>query len=343
MTAPAPSAAQQAADWLVTLDVGSAEERAAARAAYDAWKQADPRHAAAAAPLEALLQDLAPLREDAARGLVARRALQAGAQASAAARASRSGPARRNTLLACATALLAFTLAGSALLRSEWGQALHADLRTGTGQWHRSTLPDGTQVFLGSDSALNWRYDARGRQLTLLRGEVLVEVAPDATRPLQVHTPQARIRALGTQLLVQRDAESTRLTLLESAAAVQAEPPATSHETVVRTGQQVDVSAGGVRARPPVDAQRLRNDWERRQLVVIDQPLPEVLRTLARHRRGHLGFDEAQLAHLRVTAVLPLDQPEQALQLLGQSFPALQVSRFMDYWVTVGLQRTRHS
>lgn len=337
VSAPPASAAQQAADWLVALDADSAAERAAARAGYEAWKRADPRHAAAAAPMEALLQQLDPLRHDDASARAAQHALRAGAHASAIHARHRG---RRTTLLACSAAVMMLALAtGHLLLRSEWGRALHADLRTAPGEWAQRTLPDGTQLTLGSGSAVDWHFDTRERRLQLLRGEVLVEVAPDTNRPLVVHTPQARIRALGTHLLVQREAESTRLTLLESAAAVQADPPATPRETVVRTGQQVEVSAGDVRARPPVDAQRLRRDWERRELVVIDRPLPEVLRTLARHRRGHLGFDEAQLAHLRVTAVLPLDQPEQALQLLGQSFPALQVNRFMDYWVTVGLPR----
>ncbi|MDA7415587.1 FecR domain-containing protein [Xenophilus arseniciresistens] len=334
--APSPLLAQQAAEWLVALDADDAEERARAQAGFAHWKQADPRHAAAAAPLEALLAQMQPWREDGDQAAAVRQALQAGARAGAT--ATRSQRSRRRTVLACAAAALLALGTAQVWFGSEWGQALHADLRTAPGQWEQRTLPDGTRVALGSGSAVDWHFDARQRRLQLLQGEILVDVAPDTTRPLLVSTPQGRIRALGTQLLVQREPDATRLTLLESSAAVQAHGGASAPEVVVQTGEQVRLSQGQVQPLTTLDAQQLRQEWLRRELVVIDQPLPEVLRTLARHRPGRLGFDESELAHLRVTAVLPLDQPERALALLAASFPQLRMSRFTNYWVSIDLQ-----
>lgn len=44
--------AEQAADWIVRLSADEAGERRAAESGFAAWKQADPRHAAAAAALK---------------------------------------------------------------------------------------------------------------------------------------------------------------------------------------------------------------------------------------------------------------------------------------------------
>jgi len=359
----APPAAEQAAEWLVALASDDPAERADAQDAFAAWKLADPRHAAAAAPIEALLTDLAALREDGTAAHAAQTALQAAALATQStlrtardAQAGRSPQgrppsdaagatarrSRRRTLSAGMTLAVA---ACAALLawHSDWAAPLHADLRTGTGEWARHALPDGTQVALGSDSAVDWRFDQGARALRLLRGEVLVDVAPDAARPLTVRTPQAEIRALGTRLLVQNELQATQLTLLESAAAVQATGVhAGTAGTVVRTGGRVRIAHGAVHALPDVEAARVENDWLRHELVVVDAPLPELLRTLARHRPGRLGFDADRLAHVRVTAVLPLDQPDRALALLATSFPELRISRFTNYWVSVGLQNARH-
>ena len=69
--------------------------------------------------------------------------------------------------------------------------------------------------------------------------------------------------------------------------------------------------------------------------MVDDRPLPEVLDELARHRPGQLRYDRAQLDHIRVAAVLPLDDTDKALQLLLDNFPQLRVRMLTRYLVMV--------
>jgi len=66
--------------------------------------------------------------------------------------------------------------------------------------------------------------------------------------------------------------------------------------------------------------------------------LAAVLDRLAAERRGLLRQDLGRLADLRVTAVLPLDDTDQALQLLNESFPQIRIRRVGGWIVLVDRQ-----
>ena len=96
-----------------------------------------------------------------------------------------------------------------------------ADLRTATGRWETRTLADGTRITQGSASAVNLRYDERRRVIELVRGEILMDVAPDAARPFLVETVHGSIQALGTRFVVDHQAGATVLSMIESRVSVQ--------------------------------------------------------------------------------------------------------------------------
>ncbi|RSZ55264.1 histidine kinase, partial [Massilia atriviolacea] len=225
-------------------------------------------------------------------------------------------------------------LAGPAWLtattyRPAW---LLADVRAGAGQWHSRTLDDGSRITLGGASAVNLRFDAGRRTLELVQGEILVDVAKDAARPFVVETAQGSMRALGTRFTVARQDASTVLTMLESRVAVQA---AAGGETTVAAGQRVRIDAAGIGAPAPIDPASIDDAWRLHQLVVSDRPLAEVLAQLNRHRRGRIQYDPAQLAGIRVSAVLPLDDSDRALRLLRESFPQLRMRSVTPWLVLV--------
>lgn len=334
MAAPAIASntpAEQAAEWLAGLGVTDPAERERIRAGFEAWKAADPRHAQAAAPMERWLAALQPLQGAGARA--ARAALQAGEESTTAHR--RRSRARAAAGLAAAVVAALAVWAG---VRDEWPQALVADLRTGAGEWRSQPLPDGSRLTLAAGSAVDLHFDGDQRTVRLLRGDILVDVARDPARPFVVRTRDGEVRALGTQFVVERGAESTRLAMIESATAVRSARQVARHAddaVRVQAGEQVRITPEGVTPLAPVDPQGLRTQWQQRQWVVLDRPLAEVLDELARRHPGHLGYDAAQIAGLRVSAVLPLDDPDRALALLQGSFPQLRVTRLTRFWVRV--------
>lgn len=321
--------AQEAAEWIVRLTAGEPAEEASARAAFEAWKQADPRHAAEAARMETFIEGMRRLREGAGGGA---RPAHAALDAAFAGERRRGGRGARRI---GAVLALALTLAVPTwlALRACPPAYLMADLHAATGQWQTQTLPDGTQLTLNSATAVNLRFDASRRTLELVQGEILVDVAHDAQRPFVVETPQGRLQALGTRFVVRREPEATVLSMIASRVSVQA---AQGGERVrVDAGQRVRITPQGVGALEAFDAASLSDAWRLHQLVVRDRPLAEVLDELNRHRPGRIQYDRDSLAALRVSAVLPLDDTDRALQLLLNSFPRLRVRTLTPYWVMV--------
>ncbi|MFV0454640.1 MAG: FecR family protein [Pseudomonas sp.] len=303
-----PSVLEQAAHWLVRVDA-----EPSCRGDFEAWCAADPTHEAAARSLGGVIERLAVLPT---------------APANAALRAARrSGPRRGLQTLALAALI---SLPAALYLQHNPPSYLLADIRTATGEWRTEPLEDGSQLALNGHSAVNLQFDAQQRTLHLLQGEILVEVAADASRPFIVQTTHGAIRALGTRFIVDADGRVTQLDMLESRVEVRTGKGIQQFSA----GQRVRLSAEGIGSTESFDPDEREQAWRQRQLLVEDRPLPEVLAELARHRSGHLGFNATALEHLRVSAVLPLDEPDKALRLLARSFP-IEVQQLTPWWTRV--------
>lgn len=309
----------QAADWLLRLDESETDDRERAR--FEAWCEADPRHAEAVERMRGFVGQLQGLRD---QGAPAHAALNA----AFASRRPPRGKRGTNALLL----VLALLLPGALVWRSIETGHLMADHDTARGQWRSHVLSDQSRVTLGGNSAMDVRFDAEQRRIHLLRGEVLVEVAHDAVRPFIVATEQGEIRALGTRFVVRREADSTLLLMLESRVAAHGSrnPAATR----VEAGQQARILPDRVEPLADIDSAVVEDAWRNHQLVVQDQPLGLVLDQLARQRRGYLHYDAEELADLRISAVLPLDDSERALQLIGEALP-IQVRRVTPWLLLV--------
>ncbi|WP_341869484.1 FecR family protein [Pseudomonas cyclaminis] len=179
---------QQAANWVIRLNEGNLSEREQQQ--FDRWKTADPQHAAAFERLQGFVGRLQALRPQ-----------QAPVQAALeAARVRRRNPAGR-VLLG-----LLMALPVALALRAYPPSYLLADQRTAPAHWQRINLEDGSQLTLSGNSAVDLTFNGQQRQVRLLRGEILVQVAHDATRPFTVVTDDGQMRALGTRFTVRRDA-----------------------------------------------------------------------------------------------------------------------------------------
>lgn len=205
-----------------------------------------------------------------------------------------------------------------------------ADQRTGVGERLQIALADGSQLQLNSNSAVDVRFDGHQRVIELLQGELWVDVAKDARRPFVVRTDQGTATALGTRYLVKRAPDGTTVvTVIESTVAVKGD---TNEGVKVMAGQRSILDHG--RAEPPQAIDDTDPDaWTRGLLKVNDQPLSDVLQTLASYRHGLVRFDPQALRGLRVSGVFRLDDTA-ALAALADNLP-IQVEYFTDLLVVV--------
>lgn len=86
---------------------------------------------------------------------------------------------------------------------------------TAVGESSTIYLPDNSKVLLNTNSVLLVRYTDDFRLLELKRGELLVEVAHDKTRPLSVVANNKVIQAVGTVFNVQMSSQKVELIVTE--------------------------------------------------------------------------------------------------------------------------------
>lgn len=318
MTAPAQklshASLQQAAHWYVQLQ----DENAAPQlhTQWQHWFDQHGDHQAAWHYVQRVGQRFAPLQ----------------AEGAAAGRALREHDARRFSRRTGLKSLL--VLGASSLLgwRAWHGAPLSgwdADMATGIGETRETRLADGSQLWLGAQSAVDLEFSTLSRVLKLRFGELLVETAHDPRRPFFVDTAQGRMQALGTRFAVCQQGERTRLDVY--AGAVEVCTAQSGERCIVAAGQQVDFSARGIsNARP---AQSAGESWIYQRLNAEDMPLAHLLQTLGRYRHGHLGW-HPNVAKLSVMGAFPLNDTDRALALLQAALP-VRVQRLTPWWVTV--------
>lgn len=258
--------AREAARWWLDGHDGTRDENA-----FDQWCQADPRHAAQYQYLQHLWQAGATLPS-----------LQRQQQRRQRRRLREAGIA---VLLLCALGLYS----------RHASPPVAQVLRTAAGEIRDETLPDGSHVLLSPGSEVKVRIDGQRRQLQLQRGQAWFQVAADADRPFQVHTPQGTVTALGTAFDLAVQGNSSVVTVTEHRVRVDsgnASMLANDGEQLRFDGQS---TAHATTTAPGTLA------WRERRLHWVSAPLADVTQGLDRWHGGHTWVVGEQLRQQPVT------------------------------------------
>ena len=282
---------EAAREWFLLITTGAPTE--AERARFEDWRQADPRHQAAYAELQALWDELGELQdaflppEQARPDIAPRRSDETPSRPAA---KTGFGPRRRPFLwggLAAACALFLLLTAPNMALR------LTADYYTGIGEQAQIKLPDGAIAWLNTGSALSVQYSKDRRQLSLLRGEARFEVAEDKARPFAVMARAGRSTALGTIFSVRDDGGGAVVTVGEGTVGVSSpagaeNAPPKAGAAVLKPGEQVRYQAGA----PPGPVRRVNAAavmaWRQGYISIINMPLTAALLEIDRYRPGRI-------------------------------------------------------
>jgi len=176
---------EQAADWAARRDLGalSPEEEAE----FEAWLAADIRHLGAYGRAEAVLCRLERLNSA---------ALEPADDVP-----EKSNWTRRGVLLTGGAMVgVAATVGITMIPRGTQGEMLS----TGVGQLREVVLADGSIVHLNTNSEISVQFSRDVRNIGLLKGEVLFDVAKNAARPFIVSAGDTQVRAVGTSFTVSR-------------------------------------------------------------------------------------------------------------------------------------------
>ena len=318
---------EAASDWLLRLTSGSATDSDLED--FKTWRDGDSRHRVAFAEVRELWNDLealAPAFEPAtAPQPVSRVAELPG-------RAPRAASGRRRL----AFGALAAGLAALAVFAGDLPTRLAADHRTAEGERSTVELPDGSVAHLNTDSAIALAYSEGAREVTLLRGEALFDVARNPARPFRVAALDGQASALGTVFAVRSRGESALVTVVEGRVRVAAPQgaPLPAESVDLSRNQQVAYAAKG----PPgpvreVDADKL-TAWRRGVLYIEGLPLAEALREIDRHHPGRIFLLADGDTDEPVSARIALDRLDSGIKALAAT-QGLSVTHLTDFIVVV--------
>ncbi|MFL6577460.1 MAG: FecR family protein [Povalibacter sp.] len=165
------------------------------------------------------------------------------------------------------------------------------------------TLEDGSTVELDVGTRIAVRMSPGRREIDLLSGRALFEVAHDASRPFSVTAEDSRTTALGTKFQVEKASDHVVVTLAEGSVAVdggEQRATAASWQERLRPGEQLSISGTTAqRTLQAVDPQ-LVTSWTHGRHVFRGTPLHEALDEVNRYATKKVRLGDPSLADLQV-------------------------------------------
>lgn len=315
-----PAVAQQAARWLAHLY--SEEANPADWQAFEAWRAESPSHEAAWRRAERVGQQL---------GVIPRQ-FGTATLLSASERVATRTHSRRKLVTSLALLIMAAPAGMLGYQHLPW-RSWTADERSPTGQIRDLWLPDGSQVFLDTSSAINIVFDPAVRQIELRAGAILVQTSANGdARPFLVDSPAGRLRALGTRFVARLQPDGCCLVQVMQGA-VELQPRMRSaRPTIIPAGEQAMLTPTGTGPSEPVPADA--DSWGNGILYAERMRLDVFLQEIARYRTGLLRCDP-EIGHLLVSGAFQLRDTDAILATLQDALP-IAIHRRSRYWILVG-------
>lgn len=279
-----------AAEWVAREDAGALSPAEGERLA--AWLAADSRHLGAYARMQAIMSSCDRLHRgehapDAADARVVRPQVRAWAW--------------RVAALAASLALVTV-----ATLRFLDGGA--DTYTTRIGEISRVSLDDGSVVTLNTDSRVRVRFDEGHRNIELLRGEAMFDVAKDRRRPFAVAAGGTRVVAVGTSFSVRRSPERVNVLVREGVVKVdEAEQPVAR----LQAGDKASIAGRGAPVVARVDTVEVHRElaWRDGMIAFSGETLQEVAHEFARYNTLRIRIADPEVAGLEVVGMFSATDP----------------------------------
>ena len=206
---------------------------------------------------------------------------------------------------------------------------LMADYNSGVGKRQIVKLQDGSEVELGTASAIDVDFSKDQRIVRLIAGEAFFSVTKDQQRPFIVKAEEGQIRVLGTAFNVKIE---NGVTVAVTENTVEVSTPSNQASKVTK-GEMVHYDKHSLSPVQPVDLETVQA-WRQDQLIFKDTPLDEVLAEIQRYRNGRIQLFSASAGKQRVTAVFDARRTDEALDIIAASL-GLQIYRATDLFVGI--------
>jgi transmembrane sensor len=290
---------------------------------WQAWLEADPRHAQA-------FEQVCRLGESLHTADASTRAsLQ---QAFAPAERPRS---RWLAGLAIAASLVVAVLGWRVAVHGGFSDAVDPQrYASDVGQNRDIRLSDGSTIELGAASSLTARYAKGQRAIELSAGEAFFTVTHERDRPFVVAAGPVQIEDLGTAFNVRRTGQQVTVAVTQGRVRVQAPAPGDKKQAGMElvAGQQASYDPRrGVFSMSSVAVDHVAV-WRDNRLEFVNEPLSTVIANVNRYSRRPVQIADPRLGELTFTGTVKINTIDSWIGALPRVFP-VQVSSFADHVV----------
>jgi transmembrane sensor len=191
-----------------------------------------------------------------------------------------------------------------------------SDYVSGIGERRVLHIEDGSTITMNTRSRMRVWLTRHGRDIQLLEGEALFDVAHDPNRPFRVHVGHTVVEAVGTQFSVYRGERGTKVSVVEGRVkiyvawtdmgATDFERPPPPIPVAAREEAQVSTEGSGTTdfdvERRAVTAREIEHHlaWVNGQLIFENATLAETVAEFNRYNRRKLAIDDPALAQIRL-------------------------------------------
>ncbi len=160
-------------------------------------------------------------------------------------------------------------------------------------------LPDGSLVFLNSNSRISYSKNFKNNRGLELMGEAYFEVKSNPERPFMVETEKIKTRVLGTSFNIKAYKNSNTKVSVNSGR-VEVELKEISEKIVLIKNQQISLRNPGAPMLSEDNSEDF-NAWTKNTIVLKNTPLDEVARILENWYDIEINFTDKALGELKIS------------------------------------------
>ena len=214
---------------------------------------------------------------------------------------------------------------------------------TAIGESRIVSLPDGSTMNMNTASRVIVDYTADARRIILDFGEIYLDVAKDADRPMSVVAGDRVVTALGTKFSVKRVGSDLQIAVEEGTVAVTRQgslPPVAAgtigdDDILLQAGAIAEIIDDNEPVATASAAAVERAQGWRHGIVRFDsEPLVEVIGEFNRYSEAKVLIEDSSIMDLQISGALRLDNIELFLSSLEAIHP-VRVIRHSDRYVLV--------
>ena len=306
-----------AVEWLVEKQEGFAPGRAAR---FQAWCDADPRHALAVAKAELtflLLGELPSIKD----ALSARLEQEAAEET----RTTRRHFWRRELTWTAAAAAVVLATVTSVWWGGRQDEVREFNYISNAARPQQVVLDDGSFVDLNAHTTIRTRMLPRERRIALQEGEAHFSVAHDASRPFIVEAAGIMVRAVGTAFTVRVREQQVEVLVSEGKVEISDPRETVAPRPQLGVADRTVISRADAGSTPVVeklDQRQLREalSWHSTVTTISSRPLRDIVDLFNRRNPLRLVIADPELAERNLGGSFALDQPGtfvRALELDG--------------------------